>query len=759
MQQDTQERRRNVTVETYRIRGLDCAACAANVERTLSTSGRFGEASVSFATERLTVEQGSLDAVQAAVREIEPEAIVEPATRTRSTGPAQDTRPDDGTAESGAWLRTAARVAAIVYAAATMVTGLAFHDQLHATPAAWAEYALLLSAYAAVGWPVLWGTLRSVRRGRFFDENTLMTIATVGAIAIHEMPEAVAVMLFYSVGEYFQDRAVGRSRRSITALMDARPDLARIIGDEEASLVAPEDVAPGSRVEVRPGEKVPLDGVVEHGESAVNTAALTGESLPRTVGVDDEVLAGMINTTGVLTVRVTRPFEESSVSKILELVQDAASRKAPTEKFISRFARVYTPAVVALAALVAVVPPLLFPDQAFADWLYRALILLVISCPCGLVISIPLGYFGGIGAASRRGILVKGANYLDALTNVETAVFDKTGTITEGVFRVSHIAPVPGTSEEELLGYAAIGESRSSHPIARSIMEARETAPRTTDNGQTGDRKAGAGKGNEVEASIIEYHEVAGHGTIVKTPDHDVVVGNRRLLQRESIEMNGAAVSSDDGTVVHVAVDGVYIGSITVADRLKPGVKATLTRLRRLGVKRTLMLTGDTHGTAERIARESGVDEYRAQLLPEDKVGVVETLLADHRGDGGNRSPGRLLFVGDGINDAPVISRADIGVAMGALGSDAAVEAADVVVMDDRPEKVADAMWVARRTKRIVMENIVFAMGVKAVFVILGVLNLTSMWGAVFADVGVALLAVLNATRVLQGREPEDQRS
>ena len=600
------------------------------------------------------------------------------------------------------------------------LTGLIFHDALHRTPWAIAEYAILLPAYVLCGWTVLTTAGRNLLRGQVFDENFLMTIATLGAIAIHELPEAVGVMLFFQVGELVQGAAVGRSRRSIKALLAVRPDTANRLVNGESQPVDPKSVAIGDTILVRPGEKIPLDGTIIDGQSRVDTAALTGESVPRGVSLGDPVLAGMINQSGSLHVRVTKPFGESSIAKILELVETASRKKADTEKFITRFARIYTPIVVSLSLAVALVPPLLLPGATSATWIYRALVLLVISCPCGLVISVPLSYFGGIGGAARQGILVKGSTFLDTLAQVKTVVFDKTGTLTQGNFKVTEIIPHRGLSQHQLLELAAQAEAQSTHPVAQSIRQA---------------------YGKRVEAtSLLDYEEIAGHGIRASVNGRTVLAGNDRLLHQEAIPHDVCVV---DGTVAHLAVDGEYSGRILIADELRPDATEAIQALHQARIQ-TAMLTGDSELVANTIARQLKIDHYRAELLPEDKVSALETILS---AAGSPRH--RVAFVGDGINDAPVIARADVGIAMGGLGSDAAIETADVVIMTDAPSKVAAAVAIARRTHRIVWQNIILALAIKALFIALGSLGVASLWEAVFADVGVALVAILNASRIL----------
>ena len=606
-------------------------------------------------------------------------------------------------------------------AIALFLVGLIFNQPLHDTPGAIAEYAVLIPAYLISGWSVLTSAGRNILRGKIFDENFLMTIATLGAIAIHELPEGVAVMLFFQIGEMFQGFAVGRSRRSIKALLEVRPNRANLVVDGVVREVAPEKVEVGDTIVIKPGEKVPLDGEVVSGISQVDTSALTGESVPRTVREGETILAGAINQTGSLTVRVTKLFAESSIAKILDLVENASSKKAPTEKFITRFARYYTPVVVFLSLAVAILPPLLIPGASGELWVYRALVLLVISCPCGLVISIPLGYFGGVGGAAKRGILVKGSTFLDALTDVKTVIFDKTGTLTEGVFQVTQIKPYNGYSEKEILTIAAIAESQSNHPVARSIVEAYD--------------------GAITDSDVTDYEEIPGHGISAKVKGMSVLAGNDRLLHRKRIEHDTCNV---EGTVVHLAIDRKYAGYILISDRIKSDAPRAIARLKKAGVSETVMLTGDNRAVAKSVADMLGLDTYKAELLPEDKVEAIEEYL--HKSD----KKSKVAFVGDGINDAPVIARADVGMAMGALGSDAAIETADVVLMDDAPSKVAEAISIARKTHSIVWQNIIVAMTIKALFILLGAIGIATLWSAVFADVGVALLAILNASRILR---------
>ncbi|MBQ3286550.1 MAG: cadmium-translocating P-type ATPase [Firmicutes bacterium] len=604
-------------------------------------------------------------------------------------------------------------------------------DIVHTALPKWAVFLLFLIPYLLVGYDILRKAFLGIKNGKVFDENFLMTVATVGAIVLGEYGEGVAVMLLYQVGELFQSYAVGKSRRNITELMDIRPDYANLEVDGELERVDPDEVEIGSIIVVHPGEKVPLDGVVVEGVSALNTAALTGESLPREVGVDCDVLSGSINMTGDLRIRTTTEFDESTASKILDLVENAASRKSKSENFISKFARYYTPIVCYAALALAVLPPLFCmltgmgmeryatTGALWGDWVLRACTFLVISCPCAVVISIPLSFFAGLGGASNQGILIKGSNYLETLSQVRTVAFDKTGTITKGNFAVEtvHKSPLPA---EKLLEYAAHVECSSSHPIAKSIQEA---------------------YGKHIDRSrVTDMQEISGHGIVARVDGSLVAVGNDKLMNRLGVEHEDCF---HVGTMLHVAIDGVYSGHIVIADELKETSKQAMAELRRAGVEKTVMLTGDAEPVAKKVASEVGLTEYRAELLPADKVSCVEELLKEC---GGRR---KLAFVGDGINDAPVLSRADIGIAMGALGSDAAIEAADVVLMDDDPLKIAKAIKISRKCLRIVRENIGFALGVKLLCLLLAALGIANMWVAIIADVGVMILAVLNAIRCL----------
>lgn len=579
---------------------------------------------------------------------------------------------------------------------------------------------LFVLAYALAGFDVLYRAVRNILRGQIFDENFLMAIATVGAFIIGDFAEGAAVMLFYQVGELFQSYAVNQSRKSITELMNIRPDFATVLREGEYVTVDPEEVKVDETILVKPGEKVPLDGVVIEGSTTLDTAALTGEALPREIKTSEEVISGCININGTILVRVSKEFEESTVAKILDLVENASSKKAKAENFITKFAKYYTPIVVIVAALLAVIPPLLVPDASFKDWLYRALIFLVVSCPCALVISIPLGFFGGIGGASKQGILIKGSNYLEALASTKTVVFDKTGTLTKGNFAVTSINTRSG-SEEDLLELAAKAEYFSNHPISNSIKKA-------------------YGKAIS-EEDIKDVNEFPGYGVMARINDQMILAGNDRLMKEHNVNYEP---SREIGTIVYVAKDGEFIGSIVIADEIKSDAQKAITELKKAGVHKTVMLTGDAKQVGEKVASKLGIDTVYTNLLPADKVERLEALLSS------KNSKETLAYVGDGINDAPVLARADIGIAMGGLGSDAAIEAADIVIMEDEPSKIATAIAISRKTLRIVKQNIVFALGVKILVLIMAAFGMSNMWEAVFADVGVSVIAILNAIRVLK---------
>lgn len=828
---------RSGEMRKFRIQGLDCPRCALEIETELRRIEGFGDAEVSFGTETIRIPADGLSVAEQLIARIEPAlSLAEwssgaPKTGVRGAdelkGPSNSMRP-----------------ARMGLAAALTVGGMVFEERMHAMPSPIFEYAVFLTAYLLVGGPVVFRALVNILRGRVLDELFLMSAATIGAVVIHELPEAVSVMFFYAVGEYVQDLAVGRSRRSIASLMDLRPDSARIIDERgRASEVPPERVKVGAEVEVRPGERVPLDGEVISGTSLVDTSALTGESVPRSVSPGKGVLAGFVNDSATIRIRAAKPFAESSLSRIFELVEDAAARKSPTEKFISRFASVYTPVVVGIAVLAAFLPPLLLPGISLADSVYRALVVLVVSCPCALVISVPLGYFGGIGGASRRGILIKGANYVDALKDVAVVAADKTGTLTKGVFKVTRKAACDGFQPEDVLRLAAAAEAHSAHPIGASIRDAwRKYAGREGASGSAGAARAGqvaggecaglegaSGRAGAARAGEVpglpgihapdEVREEKGFGVIVQAGGRRIMAGSDRLMRREGIAFPDAlntpgkaeekadesargevdekaeegaderaeekaeekaeesaeesagtrartrartradekaeaknALPADSapghaigGTVVYVAVNRVCAGYLVIADELKDEAAAAVKNLRSAGVERVVMLTGDNEDAARAAAGRLGLDGWYAGLLPEEKAAKVEEISA------GLPRGKRLAFVGDGINDAPVLMRADVGFAMGALGSDAAIEAADVVLMDDRVDGIPSAIRIARHTRSVVVQNICVALIVKLIFAALGAAGLAAMWEAVIADMGVSVLAVLNASRTLRG--------
>ena len=694
-------------MKKYQLKNLDCASCASKIESSLAKLDEVKFVTVNFANATMTIDTGNLEKVKARIKEIEPEVVVEDIDQAKTLVSTSELAENKWTiikAASGLLL---------------LIAGLVFEEEIHNTPFHFAEFLVFGTGYLIVGWGVLSSAFKNIIRGQVFNEQFLMAIATLGAFAIHQMPEAVAVMLFYVTGELFQDIAVGRSRKSIKSLLEIRPDYANLKSNNEILKVSPDVVKVGELIIVRAGEKIPLNGTILEGTSFVDTAALTGESVPRRVKETDDVMAGMINQSGLLTIKVNKLFGESSVSRILQLVENATSQKAETEKFITTFARYYTPIVVIGALLLAVLPPLLLSGQTFDEWIYRALVVLVISCPCALVISIPLGYFGGVGLASRKGILVKGSNFLDALTRVTTVVFDKTGTLTKGEFKVSEVVTSNGFSKEEILEYAAYSEFNSNHPVAQSILEAYK---------------------NKIDTSkITQTEEISGHGIKAVVSGKAILAGNDKLLHKENIEH---PVCQVDGTVVHVAIDRIYAGYIIISDRLKDDALEAIEKLKAKNIQ-SVMLTGDNKFAARAFAEKLGIDRFYSELLPEDKVNHIEQLIAENKG-------GKVAFVGDGINDAPVLARADVGIAMGALGSDAAIETADVVLMTDSPSKVALAIDVAKSTRNIVWQNIYFAMGVKLLFILLGVFGIATMWEAVFGDMGVALIAIFNALRILR---------
>lgn len=694
--------------KTLILNGLSCANCAAKIERGVNKIAGVQSASVDFVSKRMTIEADpgeNLEKIVTRAKEIARniETNIEMIDENQPKIVKEENQPSF----KPEWIRLG--IGALLFGIA-LIGNFTF----------WVSAGLFVTSYVLIGGDVVIRAGKNILKGQVFDENFLMSIATIGAFSIQQFAEGVAVMLFYQVGELFQTMAVDHSRRSISALMDIRPDYANLLVGDVLSKVDPEKIKIGDSILIKPGEKVPLDGIVTSGFSMLNTAAITGESLPRDVEPGDDILSGTINMNGLLTVEVTKEFGESTVSKILDLVQNASSKKAPTEKFITKFARYYTPAVVFIALALAVIPPLVIQGATFHDWVYRALVFLVVSCPCALVISIPLGFFGGIGAASKQGILMKGGNYLEALNAVDTVVFDKTGTLTKGKFQVTKIVNLEGFSEDELIEIAAFAERYSSHPIARSIL---------------------AAYGKKIDDQQIEgYEEIPGHGIKVRVSGKDVLAGNAKLMDKGNIVFEK---TDEIGSIVHISVSGKYAGYIVISDEVKEDAYRTIKGLRALGIKKLIMLTGDSKSVGDEIGEKLGLDEVYAELLPDQKVDKLESIGKERQ------TKGALLFVGDGINDAPALTLADVGIAMGGLGSDAAISAADIVIMTDEPEKLIGAIQIAKRTRRIVWQNILFAFVVKGLVLILGAIGIATMWEAVFADVGVALIAVLNAMRIL----------
>lgn len=771
----------------YNLEGLGCANCAAKIETAIGKLDGVSSASVSFATAALTVELLKDDDIQPKIEKIvhmiEPNVIVseKKARRDFSSNAASspsspsfslssscspssscsgggcislsaenETRHRDAKTSRFSFFRYSDKKRAVrilfgvfVYLAGILLhvshnTEIPFFSALEIAHLAPVESIVFIAAYFIIGGDVVYKAVSGIFRRLFFDENFLMTIATLGAFAIGEFTEAVAVMLFYQIGEIFQEAAVNRSRKSISEIMDIRPDYARRVrSDGRFETLSPYNVAVGDIILIQPGEKTPLDGVILSGNSFMDTSALTGESVPRAVHEGDTVLSGSINKSGTLTVRVEKSFEQSTASKILDLIENAASKKAPTEKFITRFSKYYTPMVILAAVLIAAVPPLLLPDAAFEEWIYRGLVFLVISCPCALVISIPLSYFGGIGAASKKGVLVKGGHYLEGLTQVKTVIFDKTGTLSKGVFDLVRIDLPENSvySEKEILKFSAAAESFSNHPIASSIVRA------AAENETAG----------LADASLISEHtEYAGLGVKAVCGGKTIVVGNMKLMAQEKIIVSdppSSGAAADTETHIYVAVNGVFAGRIAISDVVKPGSKDALARLKRFGVKKTVMVTGDSDKIGRAFAADLGLDAVYTERLPHQKVEALEEVEAQTKsGD----PKAKTAFVGDGMNDAPALTRADIGIAVGGIGSDAAVEAADIVLMTGGPGQLADAFDIAKQTKKIVYQNIVLALGVKLLFMLLGVFGIAAMWEAVFADVGVTLIAVLNSMRLLR---------
>ncbi len=694
------------------LNGLNCASCAAKIENLSGEIDGVDEANLDIISKKLKIKTNNEDNINKITDEIikivnrlEPDVVVVNKNKKTKDNHGHDHSHDHGSIDKKAITR-------LVLGGILFV--LPYLLKLEGTQ----RFIVYLAAYIAVGHQVIFRAAKNLMAGMAFDENFLMTVATIAAFGIGEYPEGVAVMLFYQVGEMFQGMAVNRSRNSISALLDIRPDYANLVKDDEIIIIDPEEVKIGDYIIIKPGEKVPLDGKVVEGESLLDTSNITGESVPRSVKIGDEVLSGVVNTQGLLKIKVNKEFGESTVSKILDLVENASSKKAPTENFITKFARYYTPAVVFIALAIAIFPPILFAGQ-WQEWIYRAAVFLVISCPCALVISIPLGFFGGIGGASRTGILIKGGNFLEALTDIDTLVFDKTGTITKGVFKVTEIISYKDYSKEEILELAAYGESFSNHPIGSSIVEAHE---------------------KDINQEYIkDYKEIPGKGIQVSIDEANIILGNKALLDVNNISFEE---TTSIGTVVYVAREGIHIGTIIVSDELKENVIEDIKILKSLGIKETIMLSGDNEETANRVGDMVGLDKVYGNLLPQEKVDIFERIIE------GKKS--HVAFVGDGVNDAPVLARADIGIAMGGLGSDAAIEASDIVIMTDEIGKIGTGLKIARNTKKIVTQNIVFALGVKLIVLLLGAIGVATMWEAVFADVGVSIIAILNSIRALK---------
>jgi len=697
------------------LKGLDCPNCSAKIEKEIGELADVSSSTINLMKQTLTI---SVEAdvlapvtkqIETIVHSHEPDVTVTEYIAESSVF-TQETKSED--------YNNKIRIIRLIAGAITFVSSIILSEFTKVSLPVYLMFLIL--AYIILGGDVVMKAIKNITKGRIFDENFLMSLSTIGAFVIGEYPEAVAVMLFYQIGEYFQDLAVNRSRKSIADLMNIRSDSATVLRNGQQTIVAPETVSVGEIIIVKPGEKIPLDGIILEGESTLNTKALTGESIPKTVHKGDEVLSGCINESGAITVQVTKAFCESTVSKIIELVENASSHKAPAENFITTFARYYTPVVVILALILAVAPPLLFSAE-WIEWIHRAFVFLVISCPCALVISIPLTFFGGIGAASKHGVLVKGSNYLEALNNISTIVFDKTGTLTKGVFKVTEIVPDNGFTVDRILEYGAKAEIYSNHPIAKSIIAAYE---------------------KDVDGTnITDYKEISGYGISVTVDNKKILAGNSKLMTAEQIHYSPC---NKAGTKVYVAVDGKYAGCILITDEIKEDSKRAIAELKRIGIEKTVMLTGDDEMIGKAVSQKLGLDEYYAQLLPDQKVLKLEEL------DSQKPLKSKLAFIGDGINDAPVLARADVGIAMGGIGSDAAIEAADVVLMTDEPSKLVEAIEVAKATKHIVIQNIVLALTVKVIFMLLGAFGIAGMWEAVFGDVGVALIAVMNAMRTLK---------
>lgn len=703
-----------VAKKEFILEGLNCANCANKIEKKANDINGVDNATLDFVSKKLKVQiEADNDSdkisneIKTIVNELEPHVRV---IEKESLSHSHEHDHSHGNIEKS-------QVAKIIIAVILYLIPIIL--KLEGS----SRFAFFFVSYIVVGGEILLRAARNISKGQIFDENFLMALATIGAFAIGEYPEGVAVMLFYQIGELFQDMAVGHSRKSIKALLDIRPDYANLKEGKNIRKVEPAEVKVGDYIVVKPGEKIPLDGIVIEGNSTVDTSNITGENVPRSVGSGESVLSGFVNNQGLLTIEVSKEFGESTVSKILDLVENASSKKAPTENFITVFAKYYTPVVVISALVIAFIPPLLF-NLNLSDWIYRALIFLVISCPCALVISIPLGFFGGIGGASKTGILIKGGNYLEALNQVDTIVMDKTGTLTKGVFKVTEIEAVEDFTEDEVLEYAAFGEAFSNHPIGKSIIEA---------------------YGKDIDNKIIEsYREISGKGIKAEINGDEIIVGNRRLFEDEGIFVED---KKSFGTIVYVSKNNKYMGNIIISDEIKEDAKETISQFKELGIKETIMLSGDNKLVANEVGKSLGIDGVYGELLPQDKVSILEKIMNE------KGKEGKVAFVGDGVNDAPVLARADVGIAMGGLGSDAAIEAADIVIMTDEPNKISTGIKISKKTKKIVTQNIIFALGVKLIVLILGAFGVATMWEAVFADVGVSIIAILNSMRALNVEE------
>jgi Zn2+/Cd2+-exporting ATPase len=699
----------------YTLNNLDCADCALNIETRLKKIDGFEDAVVNFGTSTLTVGSSDKERLQKEIAAIDPDVVIVS---------------DTGSSKSPFNIRKIIQenlkeLLLIATSGVLLSVLLCFEETLHNKGYTILEYLLAGVAFILCGYSVIIRAIKTVLRRDYFDENVLMSIASIGAFSIHALEEAIGVMIFYQVGELLQMIAVKKSRHSIQKLLEIRPDFAnRLLDSGDIERINPQDVKVGDLLIVKPGEKIPLDATVVEGYSSIDTAVLTGESTPKEVVAGETVLAGEINCTGKLTIRTIKRFSESSVSKILTMVEHATEKKAKTENFVTSFAKIYTPVIVLIALIIAIIPPLIIPGEEFTTWIYRALVLLVISCPCALVLSIPLGYFGGIGGASRKGILIKGSSFIDVLSNVKHVVFDKTGTLTKGVFKVNKTGTHNGFSEKELLEYAASIESHSNHPVAKSILKYYESI-----------------YGSYRESRVSGYQEIHGGGVKGTVSGNEIIAGNAFLMNKENIPVESI---NDSGTILYVAVNRVLAGYFLLGDELKDDALKAIGNLKKIGIRDVVMLTGDNANAAKSIADKLSIDMYYSSLLPEQKVEILETIMANS-----NRNE-KTAFIGDGINDAPVIARADAGIAMGALGSDAAIETADIVLMTDHPSKVAEAIQIGKLTKSIVVQNIVLSLSVKGVVLLLGIAGFASMWAAVFSDVGVALLAVMNSARALR---------